>query len=82
MLLDRLSTSPLIVDSYPIDDTRVNIYGDVAISTGRAVLHGRMPTGDGAQQPVVRATRYVHVWVRRHGEWQTVFAQNSPAGET
>lgn len=76
-VLARLAASPLIVDDYPVDDTRVEVYGDVAISTGRSVLYGRMPHADGTEQSVVRSNRFVHVWVRRDGTWQTVFAQNS-----
>ena len=79
VVLERLEASPVIVDEYPIDDTRVDVYGDVAISTGRCVLRGRMPRDDGSEQAIERANRFVHVWVRRDGTWQTVFAQNSDA---
>jgi hypothetical protein len=79
-LLRRLAANPMIVDSYPIDDTQVEVYGDVAISTGRAALHGRLPLADGSEKQVVRTSRFVHVWVRTEaGGWQTVFAQASPS---
>lgn len=77
MVLQRLAASPLVVDEYPVNDTRVEIYGDVAISTGRSVLRGRMPLADGSEKALERTNRFVHVWVRRDGTWQTVFAQNS-----
>lgn len=80
-VLARLAASRLIVDDYPVDDTRVEVYGDVVISTGRSVLHGRMPLADGTEQPLIRSNRFVHVWVRRDGNWQTVFAQNSDSDE-
>ena len=81
VLLDRLEASPVIVDEYPLEDTRVDVYGDVAISTGRCVLRGRMPLADGTEQVIERANRFVHVWVKGDGGWQTVFAQNSDAVE-
>ena len=81
VLLERLEASPVIIDEYPIDDHRVDVYGDVAISTGRCVLRGRMPLDDGTEQVIERANRFVHVWIKRGGTWQTVFAQNSDAAE-
>jgi len=77
MVLERLAANPMIVDSYPRDDTKIEVYGDTAISTGRATLKGRMPQADGTEKTIVRSNRYAHVWVRRDGVWQTVFAQNS-----
>ncbi len=76
-VLERLAASPLIVDSYPVDDARVDVYGDVAISTGLATLHGRLPRTDGTDQQVVRASRFVHVWVRTDDGWHVVYAQSS-----
>ena len=78
-MLERLAANPVIVDEYPVDDTRVDVYGDVAISTGHAVLRGRLVQEGGKEQQIVRATRFVHVWVRTNGAWQTVYAQSSPA---
>ena len=77
MVLERLAANPMIVDSYPRDDTKIEVYGDVAISTGRATLKGRLPLPDGTEKAIVRSNRYAHVWIRRDGVWQTVFAQNS-----
>jgi hypothetical protein len=78
-MLERLAANPVVVDEYPVDDTRVDVYGDVAISTGHAVLRGRLPQEGGNDKQIVRATRFVHVWVRTNGAWQTVYAQSSPA---
>ena len=78
-MLERLAANPVIVDEYPVDDTRVDVYGDVAISTGHAVLRGRLIQEGGKEKQIVRATRFVHVWVRTNGAWQTVYAQSSPA---
>jgi Domain of unknown function (DUF4440) len=78
-MLERLATNPVIVDEYPVDDTRVDLYGDVAISTGRAVLRGRVVQEGGQEKQIERASRFVHVWVRNNGVWQTVYAQSSPA---
>lgn len=80
-LLSNLANSPLIVDDYPLDDTRVQVYGNVAISTGRSVLRARRPQPDGSETPVVRATRFVHIWVHDGGVWRTVYAHNSAASE-
>ena len=78
-MLERLATNPVIVDEYPVDDTRVDLYGDVAISTGRAVLRGRVVQEGGQEKQIERASRFVHVWVRNNGVWQTVYAQASHA---
>ncbi len=76
-VLQRLAASPLVVDSYPVDDARVDVYGDVAVSTGLATLHGRLPRADGTEQPVVRRSRFVHIWVRADDGWQVVYAQGT-----
>jgi hypothetical protein len=77
MVLERLAANPMIVDEYPRDDTKIEVYGDTAISTGQATLKGRLLQADGTEKTIVRSNRYAHVWVRRDGVWQTVFAQNS-----
>ncbi len=79
VVLARLAANPVVVDEYPVDDTRVDVYGDVAISTGRAVFRGHLKLADGTEKRVERASRFVHVWVRTNGAWQTVFAQSSHA---
>jgi hypothetical protein len=78
-VLERLAANPVIVDEYPVDDTRVDVYGDVAISTGHAVLRGHLIQGGGKEKQIERASRFVHVWVRDNGVWQTVYAQSSHA---
>jgi len=76
-MLERLAANPVIVDEYPVDDTRVDVYGDVAISTGHAVLRGHLVQEGGTEKQIERASRFVHVWVRSNGAWQTVYAQAS-----
>jgi len=78
-VLERLASSPVIVDEYPVDDARVDVYGDVAISTGRAVFRGHLVEEGGTRRQIERASRFVHVWVRSDGKWQTVYAQSSHA---
>jgi hypothetical protein len=78
-VLARLAANPVIVDEYPVDDTRVDVYGDVAISTGHAVLRGHLVQEGGNAKQIERASRFVHVWVRHDGVWQTVYAQASHA---
>ncbi len=80
-VLEHLAASPVIIDQYPVDDARVQVFGNVAISTGRSVLKARIPQPDGTERPLVRATRFVHVWVHEAGVWQTVYAHNSTATE-
>lgn len=80
-MLGRIAGNPLIVDAYPVDDTRVEVYGDVAISTGRSELRGRIPLADGTERQLVRANRFVHVWVKRDGTWQTVYAHSSDSAD-
>lgn len=81
-LLERLAANPMIIDSYPIDDTRVDVYGDMAVSTGRATLRGRLQLADGTEQAIVKGSRFVHVWVRAGTSWQTVYAQASPTSDS
>ena len=46
---------------------------------GHAVLRGRVVQEGGQEKQIERASRFVHVWVRSDGVWQTVYAQSSPA---
>ena len=80
-VLEHLAASPVIIDEYPVDDARVQVFGNVAISTGRSVLKARVPQPDGTERPLIRSTRFVHVWVHEAGVWQTVYAHNSTAPE-
>ena len=77
LLMERLAANPMIVDSYPVEDTRVDLYGDVAISTGHATLHGRMPMEDGGEKEIVRPSRFVHIWVRHGDTWKVVYSHSS-----
>jgi len=58
------------VESAVQDEIEVCKYGDMAIATGRSVLHG---SRDGA--PFVYRFRWTGVYVRRDGRWQAASGQ-------
>jgi ketosteroid isomerase-like protein len=71
--LARYGPDGLRNDSFALDETRVRMYGDAAVVTGRQVQSG---TYQGrALPPGGRATL---VWVRGNGQWQLVGWQLSP----
>jgi ketosteroid isomerase-like protein len=53
----------------PLTDTKVRVYGDTIITSGRGAFNIA-----GVVQPV----RVMQVWVKRNGEWQVAHAQNTP----
>lgn len=51
--------------SAEFSDTKVRVYGDTAVSTGRLVIKG-------SNREQGEAFRYTGVYVKRHGRWQAV----------
>lgn len=65
--------------AYDQEDVEVRVYGDAAIVTGISTL--RMKHAVSGNLSDVKS-RYVHVWVRREGQWQLVSRQATPVGST
>jgi len=53
------------------DDTKVRVYGNAAVVTGRGTYKG-LKSGD------VIVIRFTNVWVKRRGAWQLVNYQATP----
>jgi hypothetical protein len=70
--LDRMKSSSARLQSNPVDDMVVRVYGNTAVVTARAT-----PTGVRAGQEFRRSVRYTRVWVRRDGRWQIVLFQQT-----
>jgi ketosteroid isomerase-like protein len=68
-IADR-SHNPDNAESAVQDEIEVRQYGDVALATGRSIIHG---TRDGAR--FVYRFRWTSVYVRRAGRWQAVSGQ-------
>ena len=51
-----------------IADAQVHVYGDTGVVVMRSAYVGRGRDG----RVIEVATRFMHVWVRRHGRWQLV----------
>jgi len=54
-----------------LDNLKVRIYGDVAVITGMQTLTGS------AKGYVSGPRRFMDLWVRRNGRWQTVGGQST-----
>jgi hypothetical protein len=53
----------------PLTDTKIRVYGDTIITSGR----GAFNIGG-----VTRPVRVLQVWVKRNAEWKVAHAQNTP----
>ena len=58
------------LESYNLEEVKVRLYGNTAVTTGRATVKGATGVGDfsGAQ-------RFTRVYVQRNGRWQLVAHQ-------
>lgn len=81
-ILERLATSPIVIESYDVSDRRLEVLGDVVVSTGRSVLRGHKPRHGAEPLVIERATRFVHVWHRLDRNWQTVYAQHTATADS
>jgi ketosteroid isomerase-like protein len=69
-LLDRVKSSAGFLDPHTFDETRLRMFGETAIVTGR--LSG---TGQDDDGEVHLEQRYTRVYVRRNERWQSVATQ-------
>jgi len=69
-LLDRVGSSPNVLDSHKFDDITLRVFGEAAIVTGR--LSGTRRNGD---ETFDLEQRYTRVYVKRSDRWQAVATQ-------
>jgi RNA polymerase sigma factor (sigma-70 family) len=67
--LEFVKTNFWHVESYKLEDTKIQVYGDAAVVTGLFLTNT-----DPKRRPYV-VERYTKTWIRRHGTWQCVALQ-------
>jgi ketosteroid isomerase-like protein len=72
-ILAEMRSGSLGFDSMAFEDVHVRQYGETAIVTGLAVVHGRSPQG-----PIAGEFRYTRVYVRQADAWQLAAFQGTP----
>jgi uncharacterized protein (TIGR02246 family) len=73
----EMTRGKVTYESFEIDDLRVRVYGDAAVTHGRVSVRSRSESG-------VSSDRYCYtaMYVRQYGRWQVVAEQaNVLAGE-
>jgi ketosteroid isomerase-like protein len=73
-LANLTSGSAARLSAYKLDDTRVRMYGDVAVVTGRNTIKGVF---ERVFSDVSGAYRFTDVFVKRNGRWQCIASQAS-----
>jgi ketosteroid isomerase-like protein len=73
-LANLTSGSAARFSAYKLDDTKVHIYGDVAVVTGRNTITGVF---ERVHSDVSGSYRFTDVFVKRNGRWQCVASQAS-----
>ena len=72
--IDTTGASRLM--SFRFEDLRVQVYGDVAVVTGRLFTEGVM-----AGAPSQNLSRFTDVFVKRDGRWRCVATHTTAVGE-
>jgi len=72
-LLDSFKRGAIKIRAQEISDVHVNVYGEVAVETGKLMSRA---TRDG--KDTSGTFRFTRVWVKRNGRWQTVAFQETP----
>jgi ketosteroid isomerase-like protein len=73
-LANLTSGSAARLSAYKLDETRVHMYGDVAVVTGRNTIKGVF---ERVYSDVSGAYRFTDVFVKRNGRWQCIASQAS-----
>jgi len=71
-ILDAIKSGDLKYDQLDNDDLQVRVYGDTAVITGRTTQKGQFKGQDIGGQ-----TRFTRVYVKQHGNWQSVAFQGT-----
>ena len=59
-----------VIETWKIDDVKTRVYGDTLVTTGRAVIQGKVDGKD-----VLDRVRFTEMHVKRDGRWQPVALQ-------
>lgn len=65
--LQTIQTPDSTLKPFALEDRRVRIYGDSAVSTGRAQLEGIWN-----ERPLALTFRYTNIFILRDGHWRVV----------
>jgi len=71
-VLENFKSGKLKFDAVDVSDMRVRVYGDTALVNGTVNVKGHFGDADISGQ-----YRFVRVWVKRKGQWQSVSLQNT-----
>lgn len=72
--LSDLKSGNFKAESVKVADMKVQIYGNVAVVTGRTTIGG----GKYGTQDISGEYRFTDVWVNHGGRWQVVASQGTP----
>jgi len=72
-ILAELKAGDLKFEMMKFDDVKVQVYGDAAVVTGKAITKGRSKQGE-----ISGEFRYTRVYVKRSDAWQLVAFQGTP----
>lgn len=61
-------------------DTKVRVYGDTAVLTGKVIMKGTQMDGANKGQEFTIEQRYTDTYVKRNGRWQVVASQLTGIG--
>jgi ketosteroid isomerase-like protein len=73
---ELLDSGELRIDTYEVSDTRVELYGNVAVVTGIV-----RSSGVRNNEPFGVHVRFTNVWVKRDGVWRRAAFHDSPMPE-
>ncbi len=71
-VLENFKSGKLKLDAVDVSDMKVRVYGDAALVNGTVNVKGHFGDTDISGQ-----SRFVRVWVKRKGQWQSVSLQNT-----
>jgi ketosteroid isomerase-like protein len=71
--LENLRTGATAIEDLDVQDVRVRVYGDAAVSTARIALKGRY-----SGKEAIGGYRTTAFWVKTPGGWQMVANQQTP----
>ena len=72
--LESVKSGAFKIESFELADTKVHVYGDAAVATGRSILNKHSKSGFPPGAAV-----YTDTYVRRNGCWQCVAWQSAAA---
>jgi hypothetical protein len=73
----ELGSKNLVINSYSVDDVKVQIYGEAAVLTG--VVHS---SGERSGAKFTLAVRFTNVWVKQGNAWRRAAFHDSRLPES